>query len=152
MFEKMLVCLDGSTLAEQILPYAEAQALSFNSQVILFQVFVTNVPEIVEGGASFREFAGFEAHSREMITKAETYLDNIARNLVSKGMRVDSVVLEAASAGDAIIKYARDNGINFILMATHGHGGIRRLVMGSVAEHVTKESGLPILIIRPQNQ
>ena len=46
MFEKILVCLDGSNLSEQILPFAEAQALKFNSKVILFQV-VTTFPQTV---------------------------------------------------------------------------------------------------------
>ncbi len=151
MFEKMLVCLDGSMLAEQILPYAEVQALRFSSQVTLLQVVVTNVPEIVQAGASYKQFAGIEERSREMMEKAEKYLADIAHTLRKKRIPVDTVILEGASVGDTIIKYARENGINFICMATHGHGGIRHVVMGSVAEHVMKASALPILIIRPKN-
>ena len=152
MFENMLVCLDGSMLAEQILPYAEVQALKLNSRVTLLQVVVTNVPEVVQAGATYKQFTGAELRSREMMQKAGVYLDSIAQTLRGKGIRVETVVLEAASIGDTILKYDRDNGIDFILMATHGRGGIRQLVMGSVAEHVMKASALPILIIRPKNQ
>jgi len=152
MFENMLVCLDGSILAEQILPYAEVQALKFNSRVTLLQVVVTNVPEVVQAGATYKQSTGAALRSREMMEKAGIYLDKTARVLREKGIRVETVVLEAASVGDAILKYARDNGTDFILMATHGRGGIRHVVMGSVAEHVMKASALPILIIRPKSQ
>ena len=152
MFENMLVCLDGSMLAEQILPYAEVQALKFNSRVTLLQVVVTNVPEVVQAGATYKQFTGAELRSREMMQKAGVYLDNIAQTLRGKGIHVETVVLEAASIGDTILKYARDNRVDFIVMATHGRGGIRHVVMGSIAEHVMKTSALPILIIRPKNQ
>ena len=152
MFENMLVCLDGSILAEQILPYAEVQALKFNSRVTLLQVVVTNIPEIVQAGATYKQFTNAELRSREMMQKAKTYLDNTAHALREKGIRVETVALEAVSVGDTILKYARDNGTAFILMATHGRGGIRHVVMGSIAEHVMKASALPILIIRPKSQ
>jgi nucleotide-binding universal stress UspA family protein len=152
MFENMLVCLDGSILAEQILPYAEVQALKFNSRVTLLQVVVTNVPEVVQAGATYKQSTGAELRSREMMEKASIYLDKTAQVLREKGIRVETVVLEAASIGDAILKYVRDNGTDFILMATHGRGGIRHVVMGSIAEQVMKASALPILIIRPKNQ
>ena len=52
-------------------------------------------------------------------------------------------------AEEAIIRYARDNQIDLIALATHGRGGLQNTLFGSVAQHVLRESGLPLLLIRP---
>jgi len=152
MFERILVCLDGSRLAEQILPYATEEALRFNSKVTLLQVIsmifspsVASVPGVpTETGDIIEE----ELHRQEAETKA--YLDSVAQPLLEKGIDVECVILQPSPSGDAIVNYAQDNSIDLICIATHGHSGLGRVVFGSVADQVLRESGLPILVIKPK--
>lgn len=153
MFNKIMVCLDGSELAEQIMPYATEQALHFSSKVVLLRVvslsaaMITPVPGV--------EPIPFPSVSMEQLqekyTKAENYLEGIANPLREKGLDVECAVLSERPAGEAIISYADENEIDLILMATHGRGGLSRVVLGSVADHVLRESGLPILVIKPRH-
>jgi nucleotide-binding universal stress UspA family protein len=151
MFEKILVCLDGSKLAEQILPLAEAQARQFNSQVIILQVVPFPTMPVVEAGATYADPKLLLEQEQINFDKAKDYTENIILNFRSKNIPVENVIVRASPVGKAILDYAKGNGISLIAIATHGHGGLGRLVFGSVAEYVLKESGLPMLVIRPKN-
>ena len=152
MFERILVCLDGSELAEQILPYATEQALRFNSKLTLLQV--VTMPSSVYTAS----VAGELPQAGDMIAKqiqrqeaeARAYLDRVTKSLLKKGMNVEYVVLGPLQPGKAIVKYAQDNAIDLICIATHGRSGLGRVVFGSVADLVLRESGLPILVIKPE--
>jgi len=154
MFEKILVCLDGSELAEQILPYAVEEALHFQGKLVLFQV----VPEPVAfspgipGAASvpIRTDTMLE-EAKEALNEARDYLGGIATPLRKKGIQVEAVSI-LGRAGEAILSYAEGNNINLITIATHGRSGLRRGVFGSVADYVLRESGLPMLVIRPRGR
>jgi nucleotide-binding universal stress UspA family protein len=153
MYKKILVCLDGSNLAEQILPYAEEQALHFNSRLTLIRVYaepgfiglgVPGFPGVpVETG---RTGAVIEKEAKD----AEEYLKKISQRIQDeRGLTVETVSLLGA-AGDAIVTYAISNGFDMIAIATHGRSGPGRAVMGSVADYVLRKSNLPILLIRPK--
>jgi nucleotide-binding universal stress UspA family protein len=152
MFKKILVCLDGSELAEQILPYVKAQAKSFKSTVVLLHVTpepVLEAPGIPgEPGYAVQTKSMFQEMGKEMV-RAEEYLDNLALGFKKMGIRTKCEILEGL-AGELIVKYAQTNKINLIAMATHGRSGVGRMILGSTADFVIRESGLPILIIRPQ--
>ena len=152
MFEKILVCLDGSKLAEQILPYATEEALRFNSAMILLQV--VNVPEDI----SMVSAAGMTAQSGDIIKEEiereeageKAYLDDVAKPLLEKGVKVETATLWPSPIAEAIMNYAHENGIGLICISTHGYSGLGRVVFGSIAEEILKKSGLPILLIRPK--
>jgi nucleotide-binding universal stress UspA family protein len=147
MFEKILLCLDGSTLAEQILPYAIAEAECFRSKVTLLRVVTTEIP------AAARADPQIIGEKMDEISKKEkedaAYLKRIARRLRAKGIDVQYIV-ENGNAGEIIVDYAKKNGIGLIAMATHSHSGMGRIIFGSVAEYVVRESGLPVLMIKPE--
>lgn len=153
MFEKILVCLDGSKLAEQILPYAKEEALHFNSQLTLLEV--VTVPTMVAwaeevAGAPSQTGGWTEETLHREAEEAKAYLEHIAKPLRMQGVNVECMVVQDSPIGDAIINYAQNNKIDLICIATHGHSGLGRVVFGSVADRVLKESGLPILVIKPQ--
>ncbi len=154
MFDKILVCLDGSPLAEQILPYAAEQALHFNSQLILFRA---HAYPTYTGPAT----PGFPAVpitniNMESIIKHEeaesaAYLQSVADKLAAeKGLQAESVTV-LGNAGQAIVNYAKENSVELITIATHGRSGLGRAVMGSVADHVLRETHIPVLLIRPSS-
>jgi nucleotide-binding universal stress UspA family protein len=152
MFEKILVCLDGSELAEQIIPFATEEALRFHSNVVLLRV----VSEPVVISPNIPGAAGVPVRTPGMLERvqkehneATSYLERIANQLHEKGLTIEQVILQGA-AGDVIVNYANDNGIGLITIATHGRRGLGRAMFGSVADYVLRNSGLPILVIRPQ--
>lgn len=158
MFDKILVCLDGSKLAEQILPYATEEALHFNSRMVLLQV-VTPPPTIVMPGVPGVPGAPLAPSPKavaEAMQKEETatraYLESASRLIRPKGLKVDAVTLQGVLVGQLIVAYAKDNRVDLIALATHGRSGLSRAVMGSIADYVMKESGLPILLIRPRKE
>lgn len=153
MFEKILVCLDGSKLAEQILPYATEEALRFHSKVVLLHV----VPEPVivtpgipgTGGTPVETPRMLEQMQKEQ-NEATAYLDHLAHQLRGRGLSAEPVI-QQGGAGETILNYAEDNDVNLIAIATHGRSGLSRAFFGSVADYVLRNSGLPVLLIRPQD-
>ncbi len=145
MFNKILVCLDGSKLAEQIIPYVEPQAVAFNSSVELLQVVTVSGKESPDQLATYEELLKLEE------AKVRQYLEHAAEPLKKKGIKVSCVTLTTTPVGFAIVNYAQTVGsFGLIALATHGHGGLSKLIMGSVADYVLQKSGLPILVIKPR--
>jgi nucleotide-binding universal stress UspA family protein len=154
MFKKILVCLDGSKLAEQIMPYAAEEAIHFLGKLILLQVVqepVAFTPAIPGEAPLPIETDVIVERTEEALNRARDYLEKLAVPLRKKGIQVKTVAIPGR-ADEAILDYANTNRINLIAIATHGRGGLRRAVFGSVADHVLRESGLPVLVIRPQDE
>jgi nucleotide-binding universal stress UspA family protein len=151
MFKNILVCLDGSKLAEQILPYAAEEALRFSGKLTLIEIVGTHaeVP-VVSGGGSALAVEAAERQVEREEKKAKAYLRELAHPLREKGLDVKCVTLRALQVGNAIVDYANDKKVELIAVATHGRSGLGRMVFGSVADFVLRESGLPILLIKPK--
>ena len=151
MFEKILVCLDGSKLAEQILPYAVEQAKRFNSKIVLLQAYLVPSTELAAAtqGSPAAAPQVLQQEEQRLQKEATDYLEEVAEPLRENGLDVACVVLNGI-AGDVIVGYAQNEPVDLIALATHGHSGLGRIVFGSVADHVLRESGLPILVIKPQ--
>lgn len=152
MFKRILVCLDGSELAEQILPYAAEEAIHFEGHLVLLQVVQEPVafsPAIPGEAPLPIETEVMVEGTKEALNRAKDYLEKLAAPLRKKGIGVKTVAVPGR-ADEAILDYAGTNHINLIALATHGRGGLRRAVFGSVTDRVLRESGLPVLVIRPQ--
>ncbi len=152
MFTKILVCLDGSEIAEKIIPFATGEALAVGSKVILLRV--VSVP-----GNLTLDIPGFPAvpwHSSSMPEQlkkednmAKAYLKQIAQPIREQGIQVRCKTL-IGTPGPTIVSYANENKIDLIAIASHGHSGLRKVLLGSVAEYIVRECGLPILMLRPK--
>jgi nucleotide-binding universal stress UspA family protein len=152
MFKKILVCLDGSTLAEQILPYATEQARRFDSELVLFRAFSepSAISLALPGMPGVPIDTGrVEKHLMEDEREAETYLKSLADKLQVETRLMVSYDKMLGSAGPAIVEYCETQEIELIAIATHGRSGLGRAVLGSVADHVIRRSGMPILLVRP---
>jgi nucleotide-binding universal stress UspA family protein len=152
MFQNILVCLDGSKLAEQIFPYIEAQVMKFESKLTLLHIVDLPEVNVVEAGASYIDSLSQDARMDVSYNKAEAYLEEVSRPLRSKGIVTETAVVKAHDVGKAILDYAKKNNIDLIGMVTHGHGGLGKIVFGSVFERVLRDSGLPVLAVKPQKQ
>ncbi len=152
MFEKILVCLDGSELAEQILPYVVEQARQFKSKVVLLQIITpSRVMPITGPSAAGVPFDGniIAQELKWSEKEAKKYLETKVHDLQKQGLDVEQIVLEG-TPGKSIVDYADDNSVRLIAIATHGRSGLGRAIFGSVADYVLRQSGLPILVIKPR--
>jgi nucleotide-binding universal stress UspA family protein len=147
MKQEILVPLDGSPLAEAVLPDALELARSTSSSLTLLNVVPTvKLIEPVVGAVNYgEEFWDTYEHKPD---SARSYLARVAAHIAQNGFEVQTRVLEGDPA-PAILSYASANPqVSFIAMATHGRSGLDRLVFGSVAETVMRSAPVPVLMYR----
>jgi nucleotide-binding universal stress UspA family protein len=143
MYERVLVPLDGSDLAEQILPFAEKVAGPLDAEIILVRVV-----EPLSAGEAMAA-AGVVAPDTLFLREldAKRYLVSLEQRVTNKGLRVRTRI-QHGSAAEEIVKAATTSGADLIAMTTHGRSGIGRLLFGSVAEAVLRAAQVPVLMIR----
>jgi nucleotide-binding universal stress UspA family protein len=145
MFGKILVCLDRSSLAEQILPYACEVARVFSSELILLTVVEIPTPQSLEFPVETDLIEDLRRN------EALTYLERIAFPLREGGLTVKTAVVDG-STGHAIVDYAAANAIELIAMDTHGRENVGRLVFGSVTDYVVRHTSIPVLSMKPRHR
>jgi len=80
------------------------------------------------------------------LTHGREYLDRVAAELTNADLKVKTTILEGA-ADEKIISYSREQGVDLIVISTHGYGGVKRLLLGSVTDRVIRSCELPVLVI-----
>ena len=143
-YERLLVPLDGSALAEQALPHAEELARATGAEIVLLRV--PTVPPFVTWGPDPGML--MPALLNEAYEEADAYLANVARRLRACGFVVRKAPMDPGPVADTIIDYAHEADIDLIVMSTHGRSGIGRWVFGSVTDRVLRGAGVPVLLVR----
>ena len=141
---RILVPLDGSVMAEQVLPPATSVAKAVGAKVFVFQVAVDQ-PAFMFGSDWF--FLPAEGEFEEEERKALAYLERVADSLREQGVKVFTGI-QTGPVADSIVEFAEDNKVDLIGMCTHGRTGLARWAMGSVADRVLRAGGVPILLVR----
>ena len=142
MYKKILVPLDGSELAKKALVEAEKLAKCFGAEIILLQV-VPFMP--VYGSPELVTPLIIDEKQKESV---EQYLAAVAKGLTAKGIPTSSTVRTGQQVPAEIIDFAKESGVDLIVMSTQGRSGISRWVLGSVAHKVLVRAETPILLIR----
>lgn len=148
MYQKIMVPLDGSELAECVLPHVEAIAKGCGVRDIIFVRVAEPVrlPATDEGyGFSAEEVKRIESRSRAVV---ENYLNQLMNRVKYDGINVQSEVLIGGRAADVIADYANKGKVDLIIIATHGRSGVSRWVWGSVADRVLRSACVPVLMVR----
>jgi len=143
-FSRIVVPLDGSALAEQILPEVGALASRLNSTVSLLQVLTPvsySQKEIMQPGLPW-----WDAD----IAAAEAYLTRAAESLIGNGLTVSKDVVLSEDVASAILDFSTRARADLIALATSGAGGVSRFVFGTVADEVTRKSTTSILLFHPK--
>ncbi len=143
MYNRILVTLDGSELAEEVIPYAEDIGVKMKSEIVLLRVSPP-VHMLEEDG---RIVSSVDQEMERVAADFNQYLNRIGFRFRSKGLTVRTEV-RFGDPAEQIVDYARDNGIDLIAMCTHGRSGVKRWVYGSVADRVLRAASTPILLIR----
>jgi nucleotide-binding universal stress UspA family protein len=140
MYNRILVPLDGSQLAEQVLPYVKLLAKETKCHMELLQVI---------------EYSPAPTHPRQvranLTGEAQKYLKKAAASLKSSGLTVSSLVHHGDPASD-IIAEAESEPETLIAMATHGQSGLARWMLGSVTDKVLHAATNPLLVVRAHEQ
>lgn len=139
---QILVPLDGSPLAEQALGYAAGLARLLDAEILLVRALSPALHARYRNDKLVMSCADFVE-----VEDTWRYLSNLADGLRSNGGRASIRVL-VGSPPIAIADAARTEGIDVIVMTTHGRGGLSRLLLGSVTDGVLQRTRVPILLIR----
>jgi len=140
ILKRVLVPLDGSRLAECVLPTAISLGAHLRARVTLLHVMERAAPATVHGDRHLTA-----------ASEAARYLDEVARRVAAGGVVVESHVhpnLEGDVA-QSIVAHAADLDADLVILATHGAGGAKRVLFGSVAQQVLRKGVRPVLLIRP---
>lgn len=136
LLEHVLVPLDGSALAERVLEPALDLVRSWEGRCTLLRVVEARHPSA----------------TGEQEQEIRKYLEKIAGRLRDEGLPVQTRVVVAPHAAPAILEEAQEQGCDFIALATHGRGGLGRILMGSVADKVIHGACTPVLVYRPTDE
>ena len=145
VLRSIIVPLDGSELAESVLPTAVKFARLLNVGMVLFRTY-----ELPASAYYGREnyLPNYEELKNRVKEQAARFLDKRIEAIKAEGVqRVSSVLIEGSGPNE-IIDYARKTPNALITMCTHGRSGVKRWVLGSVTEKVVRHSGEPVLVMR----
>ena len=162
MFEKVLVPLDGSELAEAVLPYVEELAQRRVSEIILLRVVRvpqdTTISTVFQPSMSLPGAAEDEVLARHPIyleQEMESLRTETQRSLARAKERLSHVAAKVrvevtfGRPAKQIVEYAEREQVDLLLLSTHGRTGFGRWVFGGVADRVLRATTIPILLIRP---
>ena len=150
MYERIIVPLDGSKVAEAALPNVEdlviRMAPKTKIEVTLLQV-ISNLTYNVLTPEELAQIPYSEEDLKQIIQKSLEYLEKVAEKLRDKQISVKTRV-SVGHAAEEIIKAAQETKANLIAMSTHGYSGVKRWAIGSVADKVLHISDIPVLLVR----
>ncbi len=148
MYEKILVPLDGSELAECVLPHVENIVRCGGVREVVF--FRVTEPSYLP--SRYAEIGLTEADVKRIAAESEAaarkYLDELVSRVNYGKVNVRPEVMTGRAA-DSLADYAAKNKVDLIIIATHGRSGISRWVWGSVADRILHSSRVPVLMVRP---
>lgn len=145
MYKKILVPLDGSPVAECVLPHIEAIALPAAADVELISII--EPVELPTRGKIAISDEDLKEINNSVKKETHEYLDGIVERLKKAGIKADNVIL-CGKPAETLIEYVDDNHVDLIIMATHGRSGITRWFWGSVAEKVLRAVTVPVLLVK----
>ncbi len=148
MVKRILVPLDGSKLAEGVLPFVEGLAGQLHAELLLVEVVAVESEAWAKAQEPPHPISGQSEWEARGIQTATGYLTGIATALQARKIDATWEVVEGVAATE-IVNFAHVHAIDLIAMSTHGRSGLSRMVFGSVADHVMREAGIPVLMVRP---
>jgi nucleotide-binding universal stress UspA family protein len=146
MYRKILVPLDGSSFAECSLAHVKEIAKGCQVPVVTLMSIVDtfhNFPDVATGEIRRSE----EEVSRE---QAQKYLETIASNLQKDGLNTE-IAIDKGPAAEKILDYIEKNGVDLVILSTHGRSGVTRFLMGGTADRIIRHVKVPVLAVSPES-
>jgi nucleotide-binding universal stress UspA family protein len=151
----LLIPLDGSELAEQILETALTLAKLLEADITLVRIVKPVVPldypvEVATAAAAVQSvLERVEALQSQLLDEAQKYLDSVARRVKAGGFSVSTRVDFEQQPATAILQDIEESDLHMVALETHGRRGLSRLFLGSVADKVIRGASVPVLVHRP---
>ena len=146
MFEKILVPLDGSALAEEVFPYVLELAEKHGSTLILLNV-VEPIPTAT-GDGGVRIAISSEEYAK-LTEETKQYLSNLVRSFTELGINVESII-DHGPVVSSIVGAAEREKVDLVAIASHGRTGVAHTMYGSVAAGLLYQIQRPLMVIRAQ--
>ena len=145
MYRSILVPLDGSKLGASVLPVAIHLARRHSAQLELITIEITRPTMVI--GLSLHDVtaAGVKDQASEYLAEVAERIGEVYAAPVKQTVRRGY-----ARAAPTLLEYAEEEGIDLIVLATHGYGPLKRFWLGSVADAIARESRIPTLLVRPE--
>jgi nucleotide-binding universal stress UspA family protein len=151
MYKSVLVPLDGSALAECTLSHVKNLFKDGSvKEITLLNVVKVDIPWATVS-AEYPKPIDLNAIREPLFNASRKYLADMESRLGSEGVKVKTDSLEGSRPADTIVEYAQENGMDLIIIGTHGYTGLKKLLLGSVASGVLNQSHIPVLLIRPES-
>jgi nucleotide-binding universal stress UspA family protein len=148
--KRIAVAMDRSGFGEAVLDPALELALLFEAELILVHIVHPPLP-VAEPPLPY--LVGFdEGLSKELESQAETYLGALAGTLRAKGVAVVSRIAFGGDTASTLLGLVGETEAGIIAIASHGESGVRRLLLGSVADKVMRGASIPVLMCRPESK
>lgn len=141
--QRVLVPLDGSEMAEQVLPATADVARAVGAEMVLLRVVTLQV----YGSSEAMWYPGPDGWVEAITQVAVTYLNQVADSLREQGVSV-TIATETGPVAETIIRFAEANLVDLVAMCTHGRTGLVRWALGSVADRVLRGGSTPVLLVR----
>lgn len=151
MFDKILIPTDGSRGVEKAIEYATAIAEKFSSTVhALFVVESSNI--LIGYDQDMANQIHVQSAVENMYQVGEDAVAEIAKQLAQQGIEKVTTKVSDGHPAELILAYAKENGIELIVMGTHGRRGLNRILLGSVADEVVHRATVPVMTVRMTDQ
>jgi nucleotide-binding universal stress UspA family protein len=150
LIKKILVALDGSSYSDQVAKYGGDIALRYNAEITLIHVveLSKSVMPISGMDADFSaEIELTEKLTKRMESNAQNLLSGYKKDMDDKGLDA-KIRIENGNASDIILTIAEDEGYDLIVVGCRGLGNVKRFVLGSVSDKISKHAHCPVLIVR----
>ena len=144
VFKKILFPTDFSVASDYAMSYAISMAKRYKAKFFLLHVVDTTY----DISGFYIPHISAEKLMQEMEDAAEKKLTNI-RSAISRRIKTCEIVVKSGIPHKEILKFAKDKGIDMIIMGTHGKAGLDHLLFGSTTERVLRQANCPVLTIRP---
>lgn len=147
MYQRILVCTDGSPLSKKAVASAIAMARLCGAELFALKVVPRYPQNYFDGseGLLADDAARIEAMWQQ---QAQSVVDTVKRQALAKGVHTKALTVRADSIADAILAVTAKQRCDLIVMASHGRRGVKRLLLGSETQHVLTRSQVPVLVLR----
>jgi nucleotide-binding universal stress UspA family protein len=147
MYDKILVATDGSSLSKKAVNSAISLAALTGASLVALKVLPRYPQSYFEGGLALQaaEVARIE---QQWADEAQAVVDDVKKAAELEGVKTLAMTVKSDIVSDAVIATAKKNKCDLIVMASHGHRGVKRLLLGSETQQVLTHSHIPVLVLR----
>jgi nucleotide-binding universal stress UspA family protein len=147
-YKKIVVPLDGSGWAQRAIPHAVDIARSNGAEIILLHVFRPPASEYTDQIA----LAGQDDQTNQLREQMKQYLIGLRSELRGEDVEVRCQLIEGGGVANLICDYVNNEGVDLVVMSTHGRSGLAEFFFGSVANKVMQRLKVPVLLIHPDKE